>query len=92
MYSWIFGKYFYENEILEMIEYIDKKRKAKRIKGLTMSSSFADDLKDRVKGVKVIEEIKKNVPKKTNSDSIIFYDNKKEENIKMYVENQFKNC
>ena len=59
MYSWFFGKYFYEVEIFEMIETIDKRRKEKRIKGLTMSSSFADDLKDMVKGLQVIEESKK---------------------------------
>lgn len=71
MYSWFFGKYFYEVEIFEMIETIDKRRKEKRIKGLTMSSSFADDLKDMVKGLQVIEESKKIL--KTTSDSIILY-------------------
>jgi hypothetical protein len=59
MNSWLFGKYFYEVEIFEMIETIDKRRKEKRIKGLTMSSSFADDLKDLVRGLEVIEETKK---------------------------------
>tara|TARA_R110000772_G_C13247911_1_gene434277 strand:- start:136 stop:360 length:225 start_codon:yes stop_codon:yes gene_type:complete len=71
MYSWFFGKYFYEVEIFEMIETIDKRRKEKRIKGLTMSSSFADDLKDMVKGLQVIEESKKIL--KTTSDSTILY-------------------
>ena len=76
MYSWIFGKYFYEVAIFDMIELIDKRRKQKRIKGLTMSSSFADDLRDLVKGIEVIEEnIKFVKPKKSNSDSSILYDN-----------------
>ena len=100
MYSWIFGKYFYEVEIFDMIELIDKRRKEKRIKGLTMSSSFADDLKDIIKGIEVIDEVIEPI-KKSSSDSNISYeqsstsktyDNKQEENIKMYVENQFKNC
>ena len=33
MFSWLFGKYYYEVEIFEMIETIDKRRKEKRIKG-----------------------------------------------------------
>ena len=91
MYSWIFGKYFYEVEIFDMIELIDKRRKEKRIKGMTMSSSFADDLKDIIKGIEVIDEVIEPI-KKSSSDSNISYDNKQEENIKMYVENRFKNC
>ena len=91
MYSWIFGKYFYEVEIFDMIELIDKRRKEKRIKGMTMSSSFADDLKDIIKGIEVIDEVIEPI-KKSSSDSNITYDNKQEENIKMYVENRFKNC
>jgi len=71
MYSWIFGKYFYEVEIFDMIELIDKRRKEKRIKGLTMSSNFADDLKDLIKGVELIKETIE--IKKSSSDSNITY-------------------
>tara|TARA_R110000822_G_scaffold40021_5_gene109336 strand:- start:1064 stop:1354 length:291 start_codon:yes stop_codon:yes gene_type:complete len=93
MFSWLFGKYYYEVEIFEMIETIDKRRKEKRIKGMVMSSSFADDLKDLVKGLEVIEENKKII--KSSSDSMILYDDKhdykhKTENIKMTIEKQFK--
>jgi hypothetical protein len=89
MFSWLFGKYYYEVEIFEMIETIDKRRKEKRIKGMVMSSSFADDLKDLVKGLEVIEEKKKII--KSSSDSTILYDDKhKTENKKMTIEKQFK--
>ena len=89
MFSWLFVKSYYEVEIFEMIETIDKRRKEKRIKGMVMSSSFADDLKDLVKGLEVIEENKKII--KSSSDSMILYDDKhKTENIKMTIEKQFK--
>ena len=56
---------------------------------MVMSSSFADDLKDLVKGLEVIEENKKII--KSSSDSMILYDDKhKTENIKMTIEKQFK--
>ena len=81
-----------------MIETIDKRRKEKRIKGMVMSSSFADDLKDLVKGLEVIEENNKQSSSsktskiiKSSSDSMILYDDKhKTENIKMTIEKQFK--
>ena len=88
MFSWLFGEYFYKYELINLIDKIDTKRKFKRIKGETMNSTFADDLKNALNG---IEEIQVKQSKKSNSDSAIHYTNKEEENIKLYVENQFKN-
>lgn len=90
MYSWFFGKYFYEDELFNLIDIINNRRKQRRLKGLTMRSSFAEDLKDLIKGINIIEEEKEEI-KKSSSDSSILYDNKRDENIKMYIENQFKN-
>lgn len=88
MFSWLFGEYFYKYELINLIDKIDTKRKFKRIKGETMNSTFADDLKNALNG---IEEIQVKQSKKSNSDSAIHYTNKEEENIRLYVENQFKN-
>lgn len=88
MFSWLFGEYFYKYELINLIDKIDTQRKFKRIKGETMNSTFADDLKNALNG---IEEIQVKQSKKSNSDSAIHYTNKEEENIKLYVENQFKN-
>lgn len=100
MYSWIFGEYFYKYELIKMIDEIDKKRKLKRLKGETMNSTFSEDLKNALNGIEEIIDIdaeKKNDKKKKTdksaSDSSILYSNCKneDENIKMYIENQFKN-
>jgi len=57
MLSWIFGDYFYKCDLIKMIEEIEKKRKEKRLKGLTMNSSFAEDLKNALHGIEEIVEI-----------------------------------
>ncbi len=91
MLSWIIGEYFYKTDLIKMIEKIDKKRKDKRIKGLNINSTFAQDLINNLNGIEEILESKEEI-KKSNSDSSIHYTNKGEdENIKMYIENQFKN-
>ena len=93
MFSWLFGEYFYKYELINLIDKIDTKRKFKRIKGETMNSTFADDLKNALNGIKETEGETKEEIKKSNSDSAIHYTNKEEdENIKMYIENQFKNA
>jgi len=51
MYSYIFGEYFYKDELIFMIDEIDLKRKLRKEKGSTISSSFAQDLKDRLNGI-----------------------------------------
>ena len=100
MYSWIFGDYFYKNDLIKMIDEIDKKRKDKRLKGLLMNSTFADDLKNALNGIEEIVDMEEENNKqssssntskiiKSSSDSIISYDNNKE-NLKMTIENQFK--
>jgi len=101
MYSWIFGDYFYKNDLIKMIDEIDKKRKDKRLKGLTMNSTFAEDLLNALNGIEEIVDVEEENNKKSNlsktskiikssSDSIILYDNH-QENLKMTIENQFKN-
>lgn len=72
MLSWIFGDYFYKCDLIKMIEEIEKKRKDKRLKGLTMNSSFAEDLTNSLNGIEEIVDVS-------------------EEDIKKYVDNQFKN-
>jgi len=92
MFSWLFGEYFYKYELINLIDKIDTKRKFKRIKGETMNSTFADDLKNALNGIQLSEQMGAEQIKKSNSDSIIHYTNKEEENIKLYVEKQFKNA
>ena len=48
MLSWIYGKYFYLYELLNIIDEIETKRQLRRLKGSTMSSTFAQDLKDKL--------------------------------------------
>jgi len=100
MYSWIFGEYFYKYELIKMIDEIDKKRKLKRLKGETMNSTFSEDLKNALNGIEEIIDVdaeknndKKKKTDKSVSDSSILYSNCKneDENIKLYIENQFKN-
>tara|TARA_R110000744_G_scaffold33009_5_gene76949 strand:- start:7119 stop:7328 length:210 start_codon:yes stop_codon:yes gene_type:complete len=45
MYSYFFGKYYYQYEILSMINVIEEDRKQQRLQGKVMSTSFSDDLK-----------------------------------------------
>lgn len=72
MLSWLFGTYFYVEDITKIIEQIDKKRKEKRLKGETMNSSFSDDLKNAINGIEEIVDVEKE-NKKSNSDSKINY-------------------
>lgn len=72
MLSWLFGTYFYLEDITQIIEQIDKKRKEKRLKGETMNSSFSDDLKNAINGIEEIVDVEKE-NKKSNSDSKINY-------------------
>ena len=54
MLSWLFN-YWTVDQIIILIEEVDKKRKSKRLQGKTMNSTFADDLKDSLNGV-IIQE------------------------------------
>jgi len=66
MLSWIYGKYFYLNELMEIIEEIETKRQLRRLNGSTMSSTFSQDLKNKLNGVQIINE---KVITKTKSES-----------------------
>jgi len=66
MLTWIYGKYFYLNELMEIIEEIETKRQLRRLKGSTMSSTFSQDLKNKLNGVEIINE---KVITKTKSES-----------------------
>lgn len=50
-YSFIYGQYFYLPEVIEMIEKIEIERKTKRLNGETMDITFADQLKNLLKGI-----------------------------------------
>jgi len=50
-YSYIYGQYFYLPEVIEMIEKIEIERKTKRLNGETMDITFADQLKNLLKGI-----------------------------------------
>ena len=68
MLSWIYGQYFYLYELFNIIEEIETKRQLRRLKGSTMSSTFAQDLKNRLNGIEIVSE---KVITKTKSDSSI---------------------
>tara|TARA_R110000744_G_scaffold216155_2_gene334942 strand:- start:2041 stop:2259 length:219 start_codon:yes stop_codon:yes gene_type:complete len=68
MLSWIYGQYFYLYELFNIIEEIETKRQLRRLKGSTMSSTFAQDLKNRLNGIEIVSE---KVITKTKSDSAI---------------------
>ena len=68
MLSWIYNKYFYLYELMDMIEEIETKRQLRRLQGSTMSSTFAQDLKNRLNGIEIVSE---KVITKTKSDSEI---------------------
>lgn len=57
LYNWLFNSWTVE-EIIDAIDKIEEKRKQRRLDGLTMQSSFADDLKDYIKGIEITEESK----------------------------------
>ena len=66
MLSWIYGKYFYIEELFKIIEEIETKRQLRRLKGSTMSTTFSQDLKNKLNGVEIVSE---RVITKTKSDS-----------------------
>mgnify|MGYP003628209816 FL=1 len=68
MLSWIYNKYFYLYELMDIIEEIETKRQLRRLQGSTMSSTFAQDLKNRLNGIEIVSE---KVITKTKSDSAI---------------------
>ena len=68
MLSWIYSKYFYLYELMDIIEEIETKRQLRRLQGSTMSSTFAQDLKNRLNGIEIVSE---KVITKTKSDSEI---------------------
>ena len=56
MFDWIYEKYFYLSELIVIIDEIEIKRQLRRVNGSTMSSTFSQDLKDKIYGTKVISE------------------------------------
>jgi hypothetical protein len=51
MYSYLFGSYFYQKDIIKMIDEIETKRRNQRLEGFTMKTSFAEDLKNLMMGI-----------------------------------------
>tara|TARA_R110001632_G_scaffold1675_3_gene7314 strand:+ start:5055 stop:5237 length:183 start_codon:yes stop_codon:yes gene_type:complete len=56
MFSWIYGNYFYVSDLIKIIDEIESKRQIKRIQGLTMNTTFCQDLKDEIMGIKEIKK------------------------------------
>ena len=50
-YSYVYGKYFYLSEVIDLIEKVDIERKSKRLNGETMDITFANQLKNLLRGV-----------------------------------------
>lgn len=51
MYSYLFGSYFYHNEMILMIDKIEQKRKLRRLQGKPITTSFAEELKNLMMGI-----------------------------------------
>jgi len=75
MFSWLYGKYFYIEELFKIIEEIETKRQLRRLKGSTMSTTFSQDLKNKLNGVEIVSNKQSSksederVITKTKSDS-----------------------
>jgi len=75
MFSWLYGKYFYIEELFKIIEEIETKRQLRRLKGSTMSTTFSQDLKNKLNGVEIVSDKQSSksederVITKTKSDS-----------------------
>ena len=50
-YSYIYGQYFYLPEVIEMIKKVEIERQSKRLNGETMDITFADQLRNLLKGI-----------------------------------------
>lgn len=48
-----FSKYFYESQLIKMIDDIEEKRKNLRLEGETMKLTFAQELKNLISGIKL---------------------------------------
>lgn len=81
MFGWFYS--WSTSQICALIDEVDKKRKLKRLQGETMKSTFADDLKDSLNGVIIQEPEEQTQAEQTQEDQ--------DENVKMYIKNQFGN-
>ena len=85
MFSWF--NYWHYDELIRIIDLVSEDRKKRRLNGKTMKSKFAEDLKDYLNGVWVEEQeenlVKPKEEKKQEKEEEM------DENIKMYIENQF---
>ena len=50
-YSYVYGEYFYVKEINDMIKLVEIERKSKRMNGETLDITFADQLRNLLKGI-----------------------------------------
>ena len=50
-YSYIYGQYFYLPEINDMIKRVEIERQSKRLNGETLDITFADQLRNLLKGI-----------------------------------------
>tara|TARA_R100000697_G_C5411140_1_gene187928 strand:+ start:378 stop:626 length:249 start_codon:yes stop_codon:yes gene_type:complete len=76
-----FFNYYHYETIINIIEEVQKDRQKRRLKGLTMKSKFADDLKDYLNGVWVKEQDEDQVENKEDP----------KENIKVQI-GEVKDC
>ena len=56
MFDWIYEKYFYLSELIVIIDEIEIQRQLRRVNGSTMSSTFSQDLKNKLNGIKIGNE------------------------------------
>ena len=51
MYSYLFGHYYYKQEMVDMIEKVEDKRRVRRLEGKVMEITFAEELKNHMLGI-----------------------------------------
>tara|TARA_R110000803_G_scaffold122281_1_gene190293 strand:+ start:6053 stop:6226 length:174 start_codon:yes stop_codon:yes gene_type:complete len=57
MYSYLFGTYYYIDDIVKMIDEIDKDRRKMKYIGETLTTTFAQDLKLKLKLENVLKSV-----------------------------------
>ena len=88
MFGWF--NYWHYDDLIKIIDKVTEDRQKRRLHGKTMKSKFSEDLKDYLNGIWVEEKddekaVINQVTKKVTENP------ENEENIRMYIENQFGN-
>ena len=85
MFGWF--NYWHYDDLIKIIDKVTEDRQKRRLNGKTMKSKFSEDLKDYLNGIWVEEkdDEKQNEKKQEKQTDDV------EENVRMYIENQFGN-